>query len=194
MASLFIAIHLSKSYLSVWLSVYCLVGTSSAYSDFHFVKIGRPLHRSSSPQKVTLGCKRSHDDSLSLPTFCCFIKLRHKSPCLYIPVWVLSVLSAVLSKNADFGSFFGSFELARNYWLFRGFGAKNAVFMRLCAEDETSRNWHETDWSWHALYKTRNAFALTDSWVQIPPLSPDLRPQVFSILKFCVFAQTVSIL
>ena len=58
---------------------------------------------------------------------------------------VLSVLSAVLSKNADFGAFFGLFELARNYWLFLGFGVKKLVFMRLCGEDETSRNEHETD-------------------------------------------------
>lgn len=53
---------------------------------------------------------------------------------------VLSVLSVVLSKNAGFGAFFGSFELARKTWLFRGFGVEKPVFMRLCAEDETSRN------------------------------------------------------
>ena len=58
---------------------------------------------------------------------------------------VLSVLSVVLSKNADFGAFFGLFELARKTWLFQGFGVKNPVFMRLCAEDETIRNYHETD-------------------------------------------------
>lgn len=53
---------------------------------------------------------------------------------------VLSVLSAVLSKNADFGAFSDAFELARNTGLFRGFSVKKPVFMRLCAEDETSRN------------------------------------------------------
>jgi hypothetical protein len=53
---------------------------------------------------------------------------------------MFSVLSVVLSKNADFGAFFGLFELARNYWLFRELDVKNPVFMRLCGEDETSRN------------------------------------------------------
>lgn len=78
MASSFMAIHLSKSDLPVRLSVYCLVGTSSA-------------------------------------------------------------CSAVLSKNADFGAFSDAFELARNTGLFRGFGVKNPVFMRLFTEDEADR-------------------------------------------------------
>ena len=50
--------------------------TSSACSDFHKVKISRPLHCSSSPQKVTLGSPvRLQAPSrrlLSLPTFCGF--------------------------------------------------------------------------------------------------------------------------
>ena len=104
-------------------------------------------------------------------------------PCITSMFLVLSVLSVVLSKNADFGAFFGLFELARKYWLFRGLGAKNAVFMRLCAEDETIRNWHETDWSWHALYKTRNQVAFTGSWVRIPPLPPNERSPFFE--HFC---------
>lgn len=52
---------------------------------------------------------------------------------------VLSVLSVVLSKNADFGAFSDAFELARNTGLFRGFGVKNPVFMRLFTEDEADR-------------------------------------------------------
>lgn len=54
-------------------------------------------------------------------------------------IFVLSVLSAVLSKNADFGAFSDAFELARNTGLFRGFGVKNPVFMRLFTEDEADR-------------------------------------------------------
>ena len=66
-------------------------------------------------------------------------------PCIASMFSVLSVLSAVLSKNTGFDAFFGLFELARKTWLFRGFGVKNPVFMRLRTEDETSRNKHETD-------------------------------------------------
>lgn len=61
-------------------------------------------------------------------------------PCIASMFSILSVLSGVLSKNADFGAFFGLFELARNYGLFQGFSVKNSVFIRLCAEDETIRN------------------------------------------------------
>ena len=55
-------------------------------------------------------------------------------------MFVLSVLSAVLSKNADFGGFSVVFELARSIRPFSGIGHKNAVFMRLFAEDKTDRN------------------------------------------------------
>jgi len=59
---------------------------------------------------------------------------------VYCLVGTSSACSAVLSKNADFGAFPDAFELARNIGLFRGFGVKNPVFLRLCAEDETSRS------------------------------------------------------
>ena len=52
------------------------VGTSDARSDFYSEKINRPITVPPLPQKShsvhLLGCKRSRDDSLSLPTFCRF--------------------------------------------------------------------------------------------------------------------------